>query len=119
MEETQTLKVIIDSIGRYIIGGVVQETQQELQLKFPVILHVSPNPQTNQLQLQTFPLFFTEFVNPAAKESNVWVFNKSSIVTSDVLIDSKIVQQYNSLANPSVIVSPHASDSPVVKLFED
>lgn len=120
MEETQQLKVIIDSIGRYIIGEAVSATETTLSLKFPIILHVAPNPQTNQLQIQTFPLFFGEFVDSNARDTNVWIFSRGSIVESNLVLDSKIVQQYNNLANPSSIITPSGSGDPtIVRLFED
>jgi hypothetical protein len=112
------IKVIIDSIGRYIIGEVASEDEKELKLKFPVILHVQPNPQTNQLQIQTFPLFFVEFIDKDSRDSNIWAYNKAAITSSDLTLDSKIVQQYNNLANPSQIITP-SGDPSIVRLFDE
>lgn len=117
---SQNVKVIIDHIGRYIIGEVAAETETSLQLKYPVILHVQPNPQTNQLQIQTFPLFFNEFISVTARDNNLWTFSKSTIALGDVVLDEKIIAQYNNLANPSPIITPAGgSDPQVIKLFED
>lgn len=107
---------IIDHIGRYIVGELVEETDAVLKLKTPVILHVAPNPQTNQLQVQTFPLFFSEFL-ARGSTSNVWSFPKTAIVVGDVELEERLVAQYNSLANPPSIISSGSPD--VIKLFED
>lgn len=114
----QKLQVIIDSIGRYILGKEVASDEKTLHLQYPVILHVQPNPQTNQLQIQTFPLFFGEFISSETRDNNVWIFNKSNIVIGDLTLDSKIVQQYNNLANPSQIITP-SGDPQIVKLFDE
>lgn len=109
--------VIIDNIGRYVIGKHAGETDTTLTLKSPVILHVAPNPQTNQLQVQTFPLFFSEFIDPSAKETNVWTYSKSSIVVSQVKLEQRILGQYENINNPQPV---NTGGSPeVVKLFED
>ena len=75
----QNVKAIIDHIGRYIIGDVQNETETTLEMKYPVILHVQPNPQTNQLQIQTFPLFFNEFISVSGRDENTWTFSKTTI----------------------------------------
>lgn len=114
---SQNITAIIDHIGRYIIGEVAAETESTLQIKYPVILHVQPNPQTNQLQIQTFPLFFNEFIKSDSRDKNIWSFAKNAIVRGEVDLDERIIQQYNNLVNPSPIVTP--GEPQVVKLFED
>ncbi|NBP04201.1 MAG: hypothetical protein EBU90_29720 [Proteobacteria bacterium] len=118
---SQPIKAVIDHIGRYIIGEVQSENESTITLKTPVILHVQPNPQTNQLQIQTFPLFFAEFINAADREKNIWTFSKTSTIVGEVVLDGKIVAQYNNLVNPSPIITPQSGGSQpeVIKLFED
>jgi len=111
----EQIKVIIDNVGRFIIGKVVSESDTVLSLKTPVILHVQPS-QTGQLQVQTIPLFFGEFVKN--KDTNVWNYAKSTIAFSDVELDDRLVSQYQAIANPSPIIQPTA-DPQVVKLFDD
>jgi hypothetical protein len=112
--EPKKLKLIIDSVGRYIIGELVADSAETITLKSPVILHVQPNQQTGQLQVQTIPLIFSEFV--ADKNSNNWTYTKASIVQSDVALDPRIIQQYDSIANPQ----PTAPvETETVKLFDE
>ena len=44
--------VFLDNIGRSIIGTVVSESDTHMNVENPAIVHVLPNQQTNQLQLQ-------------------------------------------------------------------
>lgn len=111
----EQIKVIIDNVGRFIIGKVVSESDTVLSLKTPVIIHVQPS-QTGQLQVQTIPLFFNEFVK--GKDTNVWHYTKSTIAFSDVELDDRLISQYQSIANPSPIIQPTVEPQ-VVKLFDD
>lgn len=107
------IKLIIDHIGRFIIGTVVSETDTILRLGKPIILHVQPN-QTGQLQVQTLPLLFNEFLGD--KETNIWTYHKESIVISDAQLEDRLLQQYESMINPAPITQ---NETEVVKLFED
>ena len=112
---SEKIKVIIDNVGRFIVGKVFSETDTTLTLKTPVIIHVQPN-QTGQLQVQTIPLFFNEFVKD--KNTNVWTYSKSNITFSDVDLDERLVNQYLAIANPAPLVD--TTNSPqVIKLFDD
>jgi len=84
-----------------------------------VIIHTQPNPENGQLQVQSFPYIFMEFLTD--KEKNNWTFTKSSIVLSDIDLDDRIIQQYNNINNPQPPVSqPDASAEPeVIKLFDE
>lgn len=110
----EKIKVIIDNVGRYVIGSLVGEDAETLTLKTPVILHVQPNPQNGQLQVQTIPLLFNEFIGD--KNTNVWTFSKKSIAISEATLDERLVSQYNAIANPSPIIQPQTE---VIKLFDD
>ncbi len=81
---------IIDQIGRNIIGKLVGETETTLTLNNPVILFVQPE-QTGQIQVQSFPVFFFEFINKEYRNQNNWTYNKANIVTSDVVLDDRIL----------------------------
>lgn len=111
---SEKVKLIIDNVGRYVIGEVSAEDTETLTLKTPVILHVQPNPQNGQLQVQTIPLLFNEFIGD--KNTNVWTFSKRSIAVSDAELDARLLSQYSSIANPSPIIQPEPE---VIKLFDD
>lgn len=116
---------IMDHIGRNVIGTLTNETDNTITLSNPVIIHVQPNPQNGQLQVQSFPYIFMEFLAPGTKEKNNWTFHKSSISISDVELESKIIAQYNSINSLPIVPtdldqgSPSDSEPEVIKLFED
>ena len=85
----------------------------------PVIIHTQPNAENGQLQVQSFPYIFMEFLTD--KEKNNWTFTKSSIVLSDVDLDDRIIQQYNNINNPQppVTQSDASGGADVIKLFDD
>jgi len=112
------ITTIIDHIGRTVIGVEVAQTETTLTLDNPVIIHVQPNPQTGQLQVQSIPYIFMEFLTAASREANHWTFTKSSIVLSTVELDDKIILQYNGINTPTPQQAPQG-DAEVIKLFED
>lgn len=107
---------IVDQIGRTVVGVKKKETQKTLTLHNPVIIHVQPDPQSGQLQVQSFPYLFMEFIK-GDKEQNNWTFDKSAIAISDVVLDDKIVTQYNNINTPTPPVQE--AEPEVVKLFSD
>jgi hypothetical protein len=116
------IKTIMDHIGRNVIGTLVEETDNTITLNNPVIIHVQPNPQNGQLQVQSFPYIFMEFLAPGTRDKNNWTFSKTSVAVSDVELDGKIIMQYNSInSQPEISAESQASDSEpeVIKLFED
>jgi hypothetical protein len=109
------LTVFLDNVGRTIIGNVSKETEQHLIIENPALVHIQPNMQTNQLQLQILPLFFKEFQSDKSNSTH-WTFNKSTItMSSDVTFAEQFIAQYNQLfGTPSTSKNPE-----VVKLFDD
>tara|TARA_R110002050_G_C8737701_1_gene497800 strand:- start:9 stop:386 length:378 start_codon:yes stop_codon:yes gene_type:complete len=113
-------KTIVDHIGRTVIGTVKKEDTKTITLFNPVIIHVQPDPQSGQLQVQSFPYIFMEFLKD--KEKNSWTFTKTAICTSDVQLDDRIITQYENINNPQPPIqsSPGSDQEPeVIKLFDD
>ena len=110
---------INEHIGRTVVGKSVEETDTTVTINNPVIIHTQPNAENGQLQVQSFPYIFMEFLTD--KEKNNWTFSKSSIVLSDVDLDDRIIQQYNNINNPQppVTQSDASGGADVVKLFDD
>jgi len=112
------IKTIVDHIGRTVVGKVEKETKDTITLFNPVIIHVQPDQQTGQLQVQSFPYIFMEFLKD--KDKNNWTFAKSAISVSDVELDNRIIDQYENINNPKPpIQQTGAGDGEVVKLFDD
>jgi hypothetical protein len=107
----------VDQIGRTVIGKLVEETDSTITVDNPVIIHVQPNPQTGQLQVQSFPYLFMEFIDKNSREQNQWSFFKSAIAISRVTLDERIIAQYNNINTPPA-AQPEAEPE-VIKLFEE
>ena len=72
--------VFFDSVGRTILGEKLEDktTKEVLTIKNPAVVHIMPNQQSGQLQLQILPLFFKEFL--ADKDTGTdWNYNRSNI----------------------------------------
>jgi len=119
MADKKPIKTIIDHIGRTVVGSVVKEDTKTITLFNPVIIHVQPDPQSGQLQVQSFPYIFMEFLKD--KEKNNWTFYKTAISTSDVDLDERIITQYENINNPQPPVQQQApqEEPEVIKLFDD
>lgn len=94
-------KIIVDHVGRLVIGKVKSESATEIVLNNPVLVDARPD-QQGQLQVTSFPVLFFEFINKENRESNDWTYSKSSIVTSNVVLDERILSQYEKINTPQV-----------------
>ena len=91
--------VLIDQIGRTILGVEESQTSSEITLSNPIILHFQPS-QSGQLELQVFPLFFFELLNKEKRDKNSWTFNKTSVTLSNVELNADILARYEQINTP-------------------
>ena len=111
-----TKVVFIDQVGRTILGEEVSRDLKTLTVKNPAMINVN-QAQGGQLQVQLFPLFFAEFIEPTARGTGtVWEFNRDQITIGvDTAVDERLVNQYKQvfgIAQP--VVEP-----PTIKLFDE
>ena len=124
---SKNITTIVDQVGRVIIGEVIEDTKTNLKLKNPAIIHIGQNPQTGQIQVQTLPYFFREFLNPkTAEKGTSWSFTKDKIVVGEVDLDERLATQYERLfsavpaaAQPAVQKNSGKGGAEVIKLFDD
>jgi hypothetical protein len=124
----KTLKtVFLDTLGRTIIGELVQTTVTKLSVKNPVIVHVVPAPdKPGQMSVQLLPLFFREFLDNKAGDI-VWDFSRATLTesSSDLVLDSKLEAQYEQMFSNIVQASPTeapieaSADEQVIKMFDE
>lgn len=113
MKENEKHVALIDHVGRNIIGKLASETDTTITIQNPVILHVQPQ-QNGQLEVQTFPVFFFEFIDKDNRGDNAWTYNKSNVVTSNVVLDDRILSQYEKINTP-----PEEVKNPKVITIDD
>jgi len=115
----KNLVTFIDHIGRTILATLVDQDKTALTVKNPAIIHVQPTPQ-GQLNVQTIPLYFREFVGPKSKEAGtVWKFNIANIVIGqEIDNDPRLVDQYQKLFSAPV-AAPAGQEEKVIKLFDE
>lgn len=109
--------VIIDQIGRTVLGIETYQSETEITLHNPIILHFQPS-QNGQLELQVFPLFFFELLDKDNRSENSWTYSKSSIAISDVKLNKDILARYSQINTPAV-VAPPTQDSPKIISIHD
>jgi len=128
-KNTKTVSTFVDHIGRVILGEIVSDTKDTLKVKNPAIVHIGQQPQTGQLQVQTIPFFFKEFIDQKSqKEGSVWSFNKENVVVGEVDLDERLVEQYEKIFSNNPLTIPTANTgakssgvnkAEVIKLFDD
>lgn len=115
--------VFFDSVGRTILGERLDDktTDSILAIKNPAVVHIAPNQQTGQLQLQILPLFFKEFLADK-NESTVWNYKRANLTEAvDITFDFKLEAQYRQIFLPVAAPAPQQQQgSPeVIKLFDE
>lgn len=98
-QNTNNHTVIIDQIGRTILGVETEQTPDRIVLHNPIILHFQPSP-NGQLELQVFPLFFFELLDKDNRDKNSWSFSKVAVTISDVELNPDILSRYNQINTP-------------------
>jgi hypothetical protein len=123
--ETIKLKIFVDNVARTIIGEEVENNNDVLVIKNPCTIYIQPNDK-GQLQVQTIPLFFKEFLTLDGRDQGVlFTFLKTNIVDSNAadLLDQKLKDQYNQIISnftaPDPISPVTTGDTEVVKLFDE
>jgi hypothetical protein len=116
------LKIIIDATGRTIIGEFVEETDTHLTVKNAATIYVQPN-EAGQLQVQTIPLFFKEFMTIDGREEGVtYTYDKTTYTDTNAaeILDTKLVTQYQKIKENITAPDPEPEESgDVVKLFDE
>jgi hypothetical protein len=124
MSDQNKIAVFFDNVGRTILGERLNDktTDKTLTIKNPAVVHIIPNQQTGQLQLQILPLFFKEFLADR-NEGTIWNYNRANITEAvDVVLDFKLEAQYRQIfaAGPVPTAPQQPQGSPeVIKLFDE
>ena len=123
---TKKLIVILDPVGRTILGEEASSTKTQVSIKNPVILHIVPADNEGKMSVQLLPLFFKEFL--ADKSADViFSYDTARITKTDIdALDFRLQAQYSQMFNPNnQFVAPQAEpqaeqsqDPSVINLFD-
>ena len=117
-EQTNNVKVFIDHVGHTIVGDVLSDDNGKLKVNNPAILIASPN-NNGQLTVQLVPVFFKEFVKLTEREKgSVFSYDLSKVVTSEVVLDERLLEQYINMFKPAQKADSNES-APTIKLFDE
>lgn len=122
-ETTNKLKVILDPVGRTILGEPTESSDStKTSIKNPVILHVIPADNQGKMSVQLLPIFFREFL--ADKSGDVVItYDTSRITETDIdALDFRLQAQYGQMFNKAnTFVSPSSPEQnqAVVNLFDE
>ena len=120
-----TLTVILDSVGRTILGETVTSTDAtKVSIKNPVVLHVIPADNQGKMSVQLLPIFFREFLGDKTGDVTV-TYDVTRISTTDIdALDFRLQAQYsqmfsktNSFAAPSAPAGE--TNQQVINLFDE
>lgn len=116
------LKIIVDSVGRVIIGEDVPNTSVNvISLRNPAIILVQPDNNQGRMTVQPIPYVFPELLN---KKATVWDFPVATTVVSPdagANLDDRLKELYRRVVDPSPIITPSAPTAPsnkVINLFD-
>lgn len=110
--------IVIETASKTIVGELIDKTNNVARIKNPAALFIQPS-NTGQLSVQLFPLFFSELIETSEREKGtVWEYDTTGCGWSDsIALDTKLIEQYTKIFNPSKIISP-AESGKVIKLFD-
>lgn len=121
MNETKII-TFVDHIGRTLLAEFVEDVDggKSFVARNPAIIHVQPT-QQGQLNVQTIPLYFRDFVSEKNKqEGTLWRFHYASVVLGlNIENDERLIKQYNALFADAPLIQPATTDAKVVKLFDE
>ena len=114
------LITFIDQIGRTILAEKLEDADSGASFlaKNPAIIHVQPT-QTGQLNVQTIPLYFREFVGERNKtEGTIWKYSYANVVLgTNIENDARLLDQYTRLFADAPAAP--TNEPSVVKLFDE
>ena len=91
------LITFFDTVGRTLIAELVNEADDTITVKNPVIVHIVPNQQSGQMALQLLPAFFKEFLADRNQDTE-WTYKKDNITLSNnPELDFRLKSQYQAM----------------------
>ena len=108
-------KIIVDHVGRNVVGVLVNETDTEITLENPIMVAIQPQ-DGGRLAVSQFPYLFFEFIDKDHRDKNDWTFAKSSVAVSNVVPAKNVIDMYEQMNTPP---PPPVTNNPKVVSIDD
>jgi len=116
MNTENKLTLFLDSIGRTLMGEIIETTEQTIRVKNPIVIDVVHEPSSGKVTLQMLPLFFREFLQNAT-DPLVWAFTRSRLtICENGTVNNNLAAQYTQIFSGQ---PPQAVNQDTIRLFED
>jgi len=116
MSTENKLTLFLDSIGRTLMGEIIETTDQTVRVKNPIVIDVVHEQASGKVTLQMLPLFFREFLHNSS-DPLVWSFTKSRLTfCENGSVNNSLAAQYTQIFSTQ---PPRAVSQDTIKLFED
>jgi hypothetical protein len=119
-QNTNKIVVLLDQVGRTIIGELEHADEQYTTINNPAVIDVRPNGEGG-LALQLLPVFFKEFLASAGTNTQ-WKFNNASCaICTKIDLNPNFVANYKQMfADPTAVpATPNLPSPDVIKLFDE
>jgi hypothetical protein len=104
-EENKKTTIFLDTVGRTILGELIEQNEEVTTVLNPVILNIVPA-EGGRMTVQLYPLFFREFLADKSDDVSFSFKNKNITQTNIQAIDFRLLAQYAQLFNKNNIFVP-------------
>ena len=116
----ENVTIFVDGVGRMLIGQINEKASDKTSLAVtnPAVVNIQADQQSGNISVQLLPFVFSEFIT---SNESTWKFSRNSVVISDdIKLDERVIQQYNQIVNAPKVQSVAAPYEPeVIKLFDE
>lgn len=118
MSDKKNINVLVDNVGRTIVGNFKKTTKDYIEVGNPAIVNIDIRQDTGQIAVQLVPYIFREFISAEQRDSElVWKFSKDKVTTCDELVvDAALINQYSNVYKPA---APAEVTGGEIKVFDD
>lgn len=124
MSNKNKISVLVDGVGRSIVGNFKNVGTKHVEVGNPAIVNIDIRQDTGQIAVQLVPFIFREFICTEQRDGElVWKFPRDSVTLCDELVvDDALIKQYSNVYKPAG-ASPAAAtpgeEPGAIKVFDD
>ena len=125
MSNENNINVLVDSVGRTIVGNFKKSDTKYINVGNPAIVNIDIRQDTGQIAVQLVPYIFREFISMDQRDGElVWKFPRNTVtVSDDLVVDPALINQYGNVYKPTPTDQPATTPPPVeggsIKVFDE